>query len=99
VPRGSHGLSAISGAGGQEPPDVTCPEPELADGADDPLRPSLELDLDELDLDEPELLDVPLLELAEPEPPELVPAAPELADLEPEATRLAAAASADPGRV
>jgi hypothetical protein len=75
---------------GQEPPDVTCGEPELADGADEPCRPLRELDdpaeleLDELDLDEPELLDVPALELAEPEP---------------EVVRLAAAVCADPGRV
>ena len=87
--RGSPGFT---GAGGQEPPDVTWPEPELADGADELLRL---LELDELDLDEPELLDVVLPELLELELPEL-----ELAEPEPETTRLAAeAASVDPGRV
>jgi len=91
VLRGSPGFT---GAGGQEPPDVTWPEPELADGADELLRL---LELDELDLDEPELLDVVLPELLELELPEL-----ELAEPvpEPETTRLAAeAASVDPGRV
>ena len=89
--RGSPGFT---GAGGQEPPDVTWPEPELADGADEPLRL---LELDELDLDEPELalLELPELELAELELAEL-----ELVEPEPETTRLAAeAASVDPGRV
>jgi hypothetical protein len=90
-----HGSPGFTGAGGQEPPDVTCPEPELADGADELLR--LPLELDELDLDEPELLDVALLLLPELELPEF-----ELAELEPEpeTTRLAAeAVSVDPGRV
>jgi hypothetical protein len=83
---------AVSGGRDQEPPDVTWPEPELADGADELLRL---LELDELDLDEPELLDVALPELPELELAEL-----ELAEPEPEMTRLAAeAASVDPGRV
>lgn len=47
---------------GQEPPDVTCEEPVLADGADELWRPPLELD--ELDLDEPPVLDAPAPELA-----------------------------------
>lgn len=74
-------------ARGQEPPDVTCPEPELADGANAPWRPLLELD--ELDLDEPELPDVAA--------PDVEPL--DLAELEPEATRSATAAACDPGRV
>lgn len=81
----------------QEPPDVTWPAPELADGADEPWKPPLELD--ELDLDEPELLDVAPLELPELELDELELPEPELAEPEPETTRLAAeAAPADPGR-
>jgi hypothetical protein len=70
---------------GQEPPDVTCGEPELADGADEPWRPPLELaELDELDLDEPAVPDAPALPLA--------PA--------PDVPRLAAlAVCAEPGRV
>ena len=77
----------------QEPPDVTCPEPELADGADAPWRPLLELEplleLDELELDEPELPDVAA--------PDVEPL--DLAELEPEATRSATVAACDPGRV
>jgi hypothetical protein len=95
-----HGSPGFTGAGGQEPPDVTCPEPELADGADELLR--LPLELDELDLDEPELLDVALLLLPELELPEFELPEFELAELEPEpeTTRLAAeAVSVDPGRV
>jgi len=66
----------------------------LADGADELWRPRLELEeldlaeleLAEFELDEPELLDVPTLELAEPEP---------------EVTRLAAVCvePGEPGRV
>jgi len=64
---------------------VTCGDPELADGADEPWRPPLELaELDELDLDEPAVLDVPA--------PPLAPA--------PDVPRLATlAVCAGPGRV
>ena len=52
----------VAGAA-QEPPDVTCGEPVLADGADEFWRPLLELDeLDELDPDEPAVL-VPALDV------------------------------------
>jgi hypothetical protein len=56
-----------AGGAGQEPPEVTWPEPELADGAAEACRPpEPELELPELELLEPELL--------EPEPEPELPA-------------------------
>jgi hypothetical protein len=56
-----HGPSGPRPRPGQEPPEVTCPDPELDDGAEEDCRP-LGLDLLELELElEPE----PLAELAE----------------------------------
>ena len=55
-------------AAGQEPPEVTVPDPELADGADVLLRPLPELPvLDELDVAEPEPDELDVAGL-EPEP-------------------------------
>ena len=83
-PRGCRGREP---AGVQEPPEVTAPVPELADGADVLLRP----------LPEADELDLPPFDVDEVEPDELeLAAAPDEDD---ELWVAAATACVDPGRV